>query len=343
MADREDVKRKISLIKGERAVKKAAVIAGIGLFSLFPKFANAQTQSKTANTFKTEQTVGKKNAQQVTNNKKSNTADNETGLKAAAAELAGNADFMANFLLEEGENIAKNFDMKDFDLTAEMTKGIENGSSCEDLNRFALSSKTGNPDGHHCYRGTKDILKNVGINLSGENAYEAVGQLRALPQFTEIKCDYDMLPYVPKGSVVVQGKGNTKSGHIFVVSQDTNGNKFQRCGRTYPLPKSNLRNRRSGQRYGGLYVFIPSDCKLDFETTLNLYREGNFNISAEDMIYQRLKDDKGDKETEANKNDSHTKNTNDKNVKKQENQHTAALGANDFLRIKNNIDRGYNG
>ena len=343
MADREDVKRKISLIKGERAVKKAAVIAGIGLFSLFPKFANAQTQSKTANTFKTEQTVGKKNAQQVTNNKKSNTADNETGLKAEAAELAGNADFMANFLLEEGENIAKNFDMKDFDLTAEMTKGIENGSSCEDLNRFALSSKTGNPDGHHCYRGTKDILKNVGINLSGENAYEAVGQLRALPQFTEIKCDYDMLPYVPKGSVVVQGKGNTKSGHIFVVSQDTNGNKFQRCGRTYPLPKSNLRNRRSGQRYGGLYVFIPSDCKLDFETTLNLYREGNFNISAEDMIYQRLKDDKGDKETEANKNDSHTKNPNDKNVKKQENQHTAALGANDFLRIKNNIDRGYNG
>ncbi len=341
MAEREDVKRKISLIKAERAIKKAAVIAGIGLFSLFPKFANAQTQSKTSNTFKTEQTVGKKSTPQATNNKKSNAVDNETGLKAAAAELAGNADFMANFLVEEGENIAKNFDMKNFDLTADMTKGIENGNSCEDLNRFALSSNTGNPDGQHCYRGTKDILKNVGINLSGANAYEAVGQLRALPQFTEIKCNYDMLPYVPKGSVVVQGKGNTKSGHIFVVSQDANGNKFQRCGRTYPLPTSNLRSRRSGQRYGGLYVFIPSDCKLDFETTLNLYKGGNFNISAEDMMYQKLKEE--DKGTEVQKNDSQTNNPNAKNANKQEKQHTATLGANDFLRIKSNIDRGYNG
>lgn len=223
-------------------------------------------------------------------NANAKTPNNDTGLRAAAAELAMDVDFMSNFLIEEGENVLSNFNMQGVTLTEDMADGIEAGEGSARLNKFALTTNYGNSDGRHCFRGTKNILNKYGISLSGEHAYEAVDQLRAIPEFTEIKCDYDMLGLLPGGTVVVQGKGTTNSGHIFVIGEQ-NGRKVQKCGRTYQLPTSNRRGS-SGQRYGGLYVFVPSDCKLSLDLTADLYARGAFSVSPEELLLPVLKEDK---------------------------------------------------
>lgn len=218
-------------------------------------------------------------------------ANSDTGLRAAAAELAMDVDFMSNFLIEEGENILRNFNMQGITLTEEMADGIEAGEGCGRLNKFALTTNYGNDDGRHCFRGTKNILRKYGISLTGEHAYEAVEQLRKIPELTEIKCSYDMLKLLPGGTIVVQGKGTTGSGHIFVIGEQK-GQKAQKCGKTYPLPTSNRRGS-SGQHYGELYVFIPSDCKLSLDLTAYLYAKGAFSASPEELLLPALKEDKG--------------------------------------------------
>lgn len=245
-------------------------------------FAKAQQEpsAQDPDTVKTEQTANKPQTP---------AKNNDTGLRAAAAELAMDVDFMSNFLIEEGENTLSNFNMRNITLTEDVADGIEAGEQSTKLNRYALTTNYGNSDGRHCYRGTKNILSKNGISLEGSHAYEAVEQLRNLPQFTEIKCDYSMLGYLPGGTVVVQGKGTTASGHIFVIGEQ-NGKKVQKCGRTYQLPTSNRRGS-SGQHYDGLYVFVPSDCKLSLDATADLYSKGCFKTSPEDFLLPILEND----------------------------------------------------
>lgn len=267
-------------------------------------FAKAQQEYNTQdqNTFKTEQNAPRPkahdNSSDVYNLTSTDSTVNtvnaqkpvgDTGLRAAAAELAMDVDFMSNFLIEEGENTLGNFNLQDITLTEDMADGIEAGKSSSTLNKYALTTNIGNSDGKHCYRGTKNILNKYGISLSGNHAYEAIGQLRNIPEFTEIKCSYEMLKYLPGGTVVVQDKGTTASGHIFVIGEQS-GRKVQKCGRTYELPTSNRRGS-SGQHYGGLCVFVPSDCKLSLDLTAELYAKGCFNTPPEEFLLPILEKD----------------------------------------------------
>lgn len=274
-------KREIKSSSGKASRWKTLLLSVLTLATSHLAKAQQESSTHTPDTFKTEQSADTVYNPIVRNS--------DTGLRAAAAELAMDVDFMSNFLIEEGENTLSNFNLSNITITEEVADGIEAGKMSTSLNRYALTTNYGNSDGRHCYRGTKNILNKYGISLTGDHAYEAAEQLRKIPEFTEIKCDYSMLGYLPGGTVVVQGKGTTASGHIFVIGEQ-NGRKVQKCGRTYQLPTSNRRGS-SGQHYGDLYVFVPSDCKLSLDATADLYSKGCFNISPEEFLLPILEQD----------------------------------------------------
>ena len=274
-------KRESKTFSGKASRWKTLLLSVLTMATTHLAKAQQESAARDPNTFNVEQSADTVRNPIVKNS--------DTGLRAAAAELAMDVDFMSNFLIEEGENTLSNFNLSNITITEEVADGIEAGKMSTSLNRYALTTNSGNSDGKHCYRGTKNILNKYGISLTGDHAYEAVDQLRKIPEFTEIKCDYSMLGYLPGGTVVGQGKGTTASGHIFVIGEQ-NGRKVQRCGRTYQLPTSNRRGS-SGQRYGGLYVFVPSDCKLSLDATADLYTKGCFNTPPEEFLLPLLEQD----------------------------------------------------
>lgn len=298
MSNREEIGKRIEGLKSKKANKSSAVkqanwkvkIALMLGLSLAPKIAEAQnTTTNNGNQLHKTEQVARPDKHQASDSVDSQIVDNETGLRAAAAAMAADPDFMAEFLAEEGLNTAKNFDLNSVEWTGEMVAGIQ---SSDWGNSVAQKANTvhSNPDDRHCYRSVKDILQKSGIILprteDNKHAYQAVSYLRKMPEFSEISCSYEDLSKLPAGTVVVQGKGNTASGHIFIMGMD----KTQKCGRpnNHPhnaLPTSNRRGS-SGQHYGDLYVFIPSQCSLNSELTAEMYSNGTFKGNAVEIIME---------------------------------------------------------
>ncbi|MBR1648592.1 MAG: hypothetical protein IJ689_03225 [Alphaproteobacteria bacterium] len=242
-----------------------------------------------------EQDLTESRADTSANTIKITPAAPKNGIRAAAANLAMDVDFMSNFLMEEGENALENFEVAGVEWSRAMAQGIEAG----EFNRMVSSCTNAgipfNRDGHHCYAGVKAILRKAGINLEGAHAYEAAAQLRAHPDFVELKCDYSVLPCLPEGTIVVQDHGRGRQapdGHIFVTKKE-NGTMVQKCGKTYNLPQDDFRSRRTGEHYGQLSVFLHKSCTLGLETLANLYERGCFKNSAEDMLIPVLQENSG--------------------------------------------------
>ncbi len=216
----------------------------------------------------------------------------DDNIKTRAAELASDVDFMVNFLIEEGENRFSNFNFKNIPMSEEVLSGLEESDFCNTLQNVGKKCRS-NSNGKLCYHGTKDILRSVGISLYGRHAYMASSQLEKLDEFVEVDCTYAMLKHCPNGTVVVQEKGTTASGHIFVIGENNQGEKVQWCGREYKLPVNNRRGT-TGQKYGKLRVFIPSDCITSFDLTADLYEKGCFKNSVEDMLIPAIKEQEND-------------------------------------------------
>lgn len=204
------------------------------------------------------------------------------GIRAAAAATA------------MGLNTMEMFDLSNVTWDVEMANGI---SGCDVSDKIAASTAAGLPhnrDNHHCLAGVKAILRKAGINIDDctGSAYKAAAKLRSMPdQFTEIKCDYSVLPYLPEGTVVVQDHGRGRDapdGHIFVIKEE-NGKKVQRCGQRsqWQLPRNNRRGR-TGQRYGKMSVFIPSGCTVDQETFAILYEKNCLKSEALAILAPRI-------------------------------------------------------
>ncbi len=215
-------------------------------------------------------------------------------IKARAAELASDVDFMVNFLIEEGENRFDNFNFSNEPMTEEILSELEESDFCNKLQAAGKKCRS-NYNGRLCYHGTKDILRSVGISLSGRHAYMASSQLEKLDEFVEVNCSYAMLKHCPNGTIVVQEKGSTTSGHIFVIGENNRGEKVQWCGREYKLPVNNRRGS-TGQKYGKLRVFIPADCLTSFDLTADLYEKGCFKNTVEDMLIPVIKKQENDLE-----------------------------------------------
>ena len=216
----------------------------------------------------------------------------DDNIKTRAAELASDIDFMVNFLIEEGENRFANFNFENRPMTEEILSELEESEFCDKLQTAGKKCRS-NYNGKLCYHGTKDILSSVGISLSGKHAYMASTQLEKLDEFVEANCSYAMLKYCPNGTVVVQEKGSTISGHIFVIGENSRGEKVQWCGREYKLPANNRRGS-TGQKYGKLRVFIPADCLTSFDLTADLYEKGFFKNPVEDMLIPVIKKQEND-------------------------------------------------
>ena len=195
-----------------------------------------------------------------------------------------------------GFNTLEAFDLSNVTWDVEMANGI---SGCETSNKIASCISAGlghNKDNHHCLAGVKAILRKAGVNIDncGRSAYMAAAKLREMTDvFTEIKCDYSVLPYLPEGTVVVQGhgkNGEAKDGHIFVISEEA-GKKVQRCGQRdqWQLPKNNnRRTKRRMEHYGNMSVFVPTDCLIDQETFAKLYDMGCVNPYINSMLTQKI-------------------------------------------------------
>lgn len=216
----------------------------------------------------------------------------DDNIKTRAAELASDVDFMVNFLVEEGENRFANFNFEDVPMTEDILSELEESEFCNKLQTAGKKCRS-NYNGRLCYHGTKDILGSVGISLSGKHAYMASAQLEKLDEFVEVNCSYAMLKHCPNGTVVVQEKGTTTSGHIFVIGENSRGEKVQWCGREYKLPVNNRRGS-TGQKYGKLRVFIPADCLTSFDLTADLYEKGFFKNPVEDMLIPVLQKQEND-------------------------------------------------
>ena len=106
-----------------------------------------------------------------------------------------------------------------------------------------------NSDGHHCYRGVKNALKPLGVNLTGGSAYMAADQLAKNSKFKEVRVSRDQLSKLPAGAVVVWNKGNGhEHGHISIASGD--GREFSD------------KTRRQITKYSTSHrVFLPVDNK----------------------------------------------------------------------------------
>ena len=226
------------------------------------------------------------------------TSEENLGIRAAAAAAA------------MGLNTMEMFDLKNVEWNAEMASGISGSETSDRIAAKAATNRT-NKDERHCLAGVKSILRSSGINIDncGKHAYMAAAYLRNMPdKFTEIKCDYSVLPYLPEGTVVVQyhGKGkDAPSGHIFVISEER-GKKVQRCGQSiqWSLPENDSRGR-SGQHYGKMSVFVPTSCMIDERTCYILYEKGCLNPDVAEILAPRIaKLDKIDNELSDNLHDT---------------------------------------
>lgn len=69
-----------------------------------------------------------------------------------------------------------------------------------------------------CYRGVKNALAQVGVNVTGGSAYMAAGQLAQNPRFREVSVSPSELRNLPPGAVVVWGQtAASPHGHISVA------------------------------------------------------------------------------------------------------------------------------
>lgn len=75
------------------------------------------------------------------------------------------------------------------------------------------------PSSGRCFRGVKNALRPMGVNLEGGSAYMAADQLANNPRFREIQVPRDQLRQLPPGAVVVWNRNNQAGkphGHISI-------------------------------------------------------------------------------------------------------------------------------
>ncbi len=286
---KQATKRKIDELRAK--IKAAALTATVVL--------NMQTAKAQPNT--PEQDPKQDNKEMIAPAPENNiefTPEENLGIRAAAAAAA------------MGLNTMEMFDLKNVEWNAEMASGISGSETSDRIAAKAATNRT-NKDERHCLAGVKSILRSSGINIDncGKHAYMAAAYLRNMPdKFTEIKCDYSVLPYLPEGTVVVQDHGKGKdapSGHIFVISEER-GKKVQRCGQSsqWSLPENDSRGR-SGQHYGKMSVFVPTSCMIDERTCYILYEKGCLNPDVAEILAPRIaKLDKIDNELSDNLHDT---------------------------------------
>lgn len=71
-----------------------------------------------------------------------------------------------------------------------------------------------------CYRGVKNALRQVGVNLQGGSAYQAADQLANNPRFREVRMGRAELRNLPPGAVVVWNRNlaaGKPHGHISIA------------------------------------------------------------------------------------------------------------------------------
>ena len=127
------------------------------------------------------------------------------------------------------------------------------GPTGQRLLQSIRNNPTTAPSGY-CYRGVKNHMRSIGVNLTGGSAYQAAGQLANNPRFREIRVSRDQLRQLPAGAVVVWDRdpnnrssgGGKQHGHISI--SDGRGNEIAD------------RPRRQMTNYGPRFrVFIPRD------------------------------------------------------------------------------------
>ena len=110
----------------------------------------------------------------------------------------------------------------------------------------------------YCYRGVKRMFNRANLGaMHGGSAYMAKKYLDNNPNFVRINCDVADLKYLPKGTVVVFGKGKNgvrPHGHIGVLDE-INGKMVDRSSKTY-----NVRETLGG--YSSVDVYIHADTPL---------------------------------------------------------------------------------
>ncbi len=110
----------------------------------------------------------------------------------------------------------------------------------------------------YCYRGVKRMFNRANLGeMHGGSAYMAKKYLDNNPNFVRINCDVADLKYLPKGTVVVFGKGKRgvrPHGHIGVLDE-INGKMVDRSSKTY-----NVRETLGG--YSSVNVYIHADTPL---------------------------------------------------------------------------------
>ena len=74
----------------------------------------------------------------------------------------------------------------------------------------------------YCYRGVKQHMRQVGVNLTGGSAYQAADQLAQRPdRFREVTVSRAQLKQLPPGAVVVWNRSPGKPhGHISIATGD---------------------------------------------------------------------------------------------------------------------------
>jgi len=110
----------------------------------------------------------------------------------------------------------------------------------------------------YCYRGVKRMFNRANLGeMHGGSAYMAKKYLDNNPNFVRINCNVADLKYLPKGTVVVFGKGKSgvrPHGHIGVLDE-VNGKMVDRSSKTY-----NVRETLGG--YSSVSVYIHADTPL---------------------------------------------------------------------------------
>jgi hypothetical protein len=107
--------------------------------------------------------------------------------------------------------------------------------------------------GGYCYKGVKAAVNAAGLgNLTGGSAYMAASQLANNKNFKQIAMSPSQLGGLPRGSIVVWGKGTTPHGHISIA--DGSGHEYSDFVGTQCTETS----RRDGLHYGAPSVFLPA-------------------------------------------------------------------------------------
>ena len=211
--------------------------------------------------------------------------------------ISSNPEVLADFYMETGNNILKNFNFNGFKWTAEALEQIhDDGPIVEKLKKKMYITNYKNLDNRHCAAAVTAVLTSaLGKDYHVSSAYQLAGRLAADPNFivTDIKGDYTLLKHLGY-SVFVNDRNEkdlkrVKHGHTGFIkkvevknsskAKKNNGKEtyklVQDSGKNGPkaVPTSNRRNAFT--RYG-------EKCSLCFDVYRSCEREFLLQMIKED-------------------------------------------------------------